>query len=256
MPTNFLIDFIIPFYDDKRIFKCLPSILNHKHSVKFRIILIAGNPESEYLPQIKKALRARDLLFIGLDKGIFDALNIGLKNTNAEWIGWLGSDDYLSENFDISYLVNAMPGLSFVYYSTAIFRNDRIIRLYFPFSHSLLRKIGFHAPHFSSFIRKKSLNNLYFDLSYPVYSDIFFFLEFEKNRKGIVVKNISTFMSAGGNSNKNVKSIIINNMYLFFDLSKKYNFFYALIFILNKLLYKFFKKFIVIFFNSKIKSSN
>jgi hypothetical protein len=256
MPINFLIDFIIPFYDDIRIFKCVTSILRHKHSVKFRIILIAGNPKSKYLPQIKKSLRASDLLFIGLDKGIFDALNIGLKNTNAEWIGWLGSDDYLSENFDISYLEDAKSDYSFIYYSTAIFRIDRIIRLYSPVSSPFLRKIGFHTPHFSSFIRKKSLNNLYFDLSYPVYSDIFFFLEFEKNHNGIVVKNISTFMAAGGNSNKNIKNIMINNLNLFFDLYKKYNFLYALIFILNKFVYKIFQRFIVVFLNPKMNSFN
>ena len=42
-------------------------------------------------------------------------------------------------------------------------------------------RLGFHNPHFSTFLRASSLHNLRFDLSYGNLADIFFFLNFFQN---------------------------------------------------------------------------
>jgi glycosyltransferase involved in cell wall biosynthesis len=237
---SYLVDFIIPSFGDVRIVHAIDSIKNHKCADSFRIIVKDGFNKKSYTDFVLTHLRDSDILITNKDKGIFDALNIGLNHINADWVGWLGADDYLSSEFSIDFLNETSKNI--ISFSTFFFNeNSEVIRVYKPCKSSKLRKIGFHLPHFSTFIRSKELTNHRFNLKYGIISDILFFLTLEfKNIDIEVHRNIcSTYMQAGGTSNKSFGRIFKNNYNLFYYL-KDFNLsvFSCVLFIFNKILYK------------------
>lgn len=237
---SLLVDFIIPTFGDNRIIFAINSIKNHKCADSFRIIVKDGCNKESYRNFVSKHLRDRDILISNIDKGIFDALNTGLEYASAEWVGWLGADDYLSSEFSSSYLLETSEDA--VSFCTLFIDNkSRIVRTYKPFKSSKLRKLGFHLPHFSTFIRSNKLINHRFNLKYDIVADILYFILLEKNNLDVKVHRnvVSTCMLAGGTSNKSFKRILQNNLKIICFL-KDFNFstFKCYLFIFNKILYK------------------
>ena len=237
---TFLVDFIIPTFGDTRVIDAIKSIKNHKCSDSFRIIVKDGCNKKSYINFVLKHLREWDIIISNRDKGIFDALNTGLDLVNAQWVGWLGADDYLSSEFSSSYL--RKTSMSAVSFCTLFVNNEsKIIRTYKPCKSRKLRKLGFHLPHFSTFIRSNKLTNHRFNLKYGIVSDILFFIFLEQKKLDVkIYRNVvSTYMLAGGTSNKSFKRIIQNNWKLIKFLKEfKYSNLECYLFIFNKILYK------------------
>ena len=89
------LSFVIPSFQDIRILETIESI--HKIDVPssdcIEIIVQDAGSSNEILDKIKNKLKKNDKLFLEKDKGIFDGINKGLKNTTGDLIATLGTDD-------------------------------------------------------------------------------------------------------------------------------------------------------------------
>ena len=79
---------------EKTILRCMNSVINQKYPKnKIEYILIDGGSTDKTVEIIKKKENKIKYWHSKKDKGIYDAMNIGLKHCTGEIIGILNSDD-------------------------------------------------------------------------------------------------------------------------------------------------------------------
>jgi len=93
-----LISIIMPTYNSaNHIRGALDSILNQTFA-DFEILIIDGLSSDETVTIAKSFNDKRIRIFSERDKGIYDAMNKGIKNVHGDWVYFLGSDDRLYSN--------------------------------------------------------------------------------------------------------------------------------------------------------------
>lgn len=125
------------------------------------------------------------------DKGLFDALNKGLKMAKGTWIHCLGSDDKLTKD-GISDLMKHTDSYDFVSGSTyIIFPNEKI---------SILKSTGIKGCHQSMIIKKSVMYAVNgFDLSYKILADYKMLRQIEHYQYRICnIDSCISYFSMGG----------------------------------------------------------
>ena len=90
---------IIPTLNSsKTISKSITSILNQTFP-DFEILIIDACSTDDTIFIIKSFDDSRIKITQEIDNGIYDAMNKGLRNSNGNWIYFLGSDDFLYGNY-------------------------------------------------------------------------------------------------------------------------------------------------------------
>ena len=110
-----------------------------------------------------------------LDKGIYDAMNKGLKKATSKFVGIINSDDYLAdENVLADVLACFNEGADVVYGGIAYFNKiGHVTSEWIPSEFKIgdYQK-GWHTPHPAFFARAALYNRKgYFDLTYKVAAD-------------------------------------------------------------------------------------
>ena len=99
MLDNLKIDIIVPLFNKKNhIERCLDSVLNQK--IKFNKILIINDGSTDQVEDIilSYSLNNKNIEVINqANKGVSNARNTGIKNSNADYIVFLDADDELNE---------------------------------------------------------------------------------------------------------------------------------------------------------------
>lgn len=99
MSDNLTIDLIIPLFNKKNhIKRCIDSALNQK--VKFNKIIIINDGSTDQVEKILEnySLKNKDIKIINqVNKGVSNARNTGIKNSNSEYVVFLDADDELNE---------------------------------------------------------------------------------------------------------------------------------------------------------------
>ena len=98
------VSIIIPLYNaEKTIERCLDSILKQKTSFKYEIIVVDDGSKDNSLEKLKDYKR-----FIKLIKetngGPGKARNIGIRESSANFLLFVDSDDYVADNFVETFL--------------------------------------------------------------------------------------------------------------------------------------------------------
>ena len=84
---------------EKTIKRCLDSVINQNYpKKKIEYIVIDGGSNDKTLSIIKKKIKKIKYFHSKKDRGIYDAMNLGLKKCTGEVIGILNSDDYFFNN--------------------------------------------------------------------------------------------------------------------------------------------------------------
>ena len=235
-----LIDFLIPQFQDWRIIDAISSIIDHPEASRFRIVVLDGGRDAALHDRVATILRAGDVHRVALDRGIYDALNAGLALATAEWVGWIGSDDLLSSSFSTAPLDRAANSTHFVSYVTLFFRavDGVVTRVYQPVRSRLLRRNGFHLPHFSTFIRTAAVQTMTFDIAQKNFADQLFMDELESRFAGSVSDNVATLMCEGGLSNSSWLGVIKTNLDVAKAVRGKRGYVGSVIYVGLKLMYK------------------
>lgn len=96
-----LISIIIPVYNvEQYLPRCLESIINQSYE-KLEIILIddGSTDNSSQICDCYSKKDKRIVVFHKTNGGLSDARNLGIDKANGEYLSFIDSDDYISENF-------------------------------------------------------------------------------------------------------------------------------------------------------------
>lgn len=93
-----MISIIIPTYNSEgTICRCLNSILLQTYS-NWEVVIVDGVSSDRTTTVAKSYNDNRIRIFSENDKGIYDAMNKGVRFSSGEWLFFLGSDDWLYDN--------------------------------------------------------------------------------------------------------------------------------------------------------------
>jgi glycosyltransferase involved in cell wall biosynthesis len=211
----------VSYNSAKFIESCISSILNQSYK-NIEYIIIDGKSTDNTMNIVKKYSKNISRIISEPDKGVYDAMNKGIKFAKGDIVGFLNSDDFYASNEVLSRVASVFkhdPSLELCYsdltYNDQV-DSSRVIR-YWKSSNFILGTFskGWCPPHPTFFVRR-SMYERYgnFDLSYSIASDIELmmrFLEVHK-RNARYIPELWVKMRMGGLSNKNIKNIVDQNL--------------------------------------------
>ena len=223
---------------EKTIANCCNSILSQTY-IDLEHIVIDNKSNDNTLDILNKSKIKNQKIYQQKSKGIYGALNEGMKVSNGNIIGVLHSDDELIDKDVITiitqkFLENDLDILfSNIYYTK---QNDtkKIIRKWISnlnegiqSNNILNEKInnGWMPPHTTLFFKKDLLEKIgYYDENLKISSDYDFIIRLFKqnNFKIFFLNKFTVRMRMGGISNKNIQSIFLK-MKEDFYIMKKFN---------------------------------
>jgi glycosyltransferase involved in cell wall biosynthesis len=199
---------------------CLDSVKSQKYD-DIEHIVIDGASTDETLLLLQSRREQLSAFISEPDKGIYDAMNKGIRLATGEIIGFLNSDDFYATNEVLLKVANIFkndPSLDSCYADliyTKRLDTSKIVR----FLKSSEYKQGLFSkawcPGHATFFVRRSVYQRYgnFDLNYRLASDfdlMMRFLDIHKI-KSRYIPETWVKMRLGGVTNKNIKNIFIQN---------------------------------------------
>jgi len=146
------------------------------------------------------------------DKGIYDAINKGIKNTSGEIIGFLNSDDVFYDENSLQYIFDAFDDKTDCVFGDLIYTdiNENIKRVWkgSEFKKGAFKK-GWMPAHPTFYCRRSVYEKLgLYDDSYKIAGDFELMLRFleKHNIRSKYIPKTLVNMKVGGASNNGLKS--------------------------------------------------
>lgn len=177
------------------------------------------------------------------DKGLYDAMNKGIKIANGEIIGILNSDDFYVDKFVIEKVVRKMQSENVdCLYADLLYVDetniDKIIRKWKAKKGDF--RLGWNPPHPTTFLTKKTYEKFgLYKVEYSISSDydILYRIIHKGKVKVSYLEEYIVKMRSGGKSTSGIKSNIIGNKEIYQTL-KENNQKYKLLIIFARILVK------------------
>ncbi|GMQ29569.1 glycosyltransferase family 2 protein [Algoriphagus confluentis] len=195
---------IIPcFNSEKTVYRCVKSVINQSFS-NYEILIIDSKSSDNTLIEVRRFNDFRIKIHSHLDLGVYDAMNKGINLARGQWIYFLGSDDviYSEHVFQNIYRYIYNENFSVIYGNVKVFgdvgwaKDGDIYAGKFSKNRMLFKSICHQ-----SILYKRDfliLNNLFFDLRYPVSADWHLNLRCRRLTKFKYVNLIIAVFTAGG----------------------------------------------------------
>lgn len=197
----------------------IASIASQNYSDKEHII-VDGASRDQTVDIIKQAASVSRHISEP-DKGIYDAMNKGLKMANGEIIGLLNADDFYADDDILTQVAETFedPAVQACYADLVYVDKDdtsRILRYWksMPFRAGLF-KHGWMPAHPTFFVRREVYEQLGgFNLEFPRQADFELTMRFLEIHqiKSVYIPKIWVKMRIGGASNNSIKGIIKGNL--------------------------------------------
>lgn len=197
------------------------SIISQKN-INLEYIVIDGNSTDSTPDLIRKHRHHINHLVTESDKGIYDAMNKGLKIASGEVIGFLNADDFYNTEDTLSKVVSLFesdPATDLVYGDLVYVdqqNTDKVVRLWQsrPYYNNFFSD-GLVPPHPSFFVRKRAYEKAgHFNLKFKLAADfeIMFRLLKIYNLKSVYLPTILVRMRLGGATNRSVSNVMKGNL--------------------------------------------
>jgi len=223
------ISIITVSYNSVRTIKdTIDSVLNQSYS-NIQYLVIDGKSIDGTSKILKKYCHPKIFFRSEPDKGIYHAMNKGLKQATGEVIGFLNADDFYTNNMVLDEVIKIFKKEPLIdaCYSDLLYVNqknkDQIVRFWksSQFKAGLFSK-GWCPPHPTFFVRR-SIYERYgnFNTNYQMGNDVELMMRFLEVCK-IKVRYIPKYwvkMRVGGISNKNFKNIFLQNQQIILALN-------------------------------------
>lgn len=232
------------YNSSKTIAECIESVYKQTYS-NIEHIIVDGASTDKTLEIINTTPNRVTKIISEPDKGIYDAMNKGIKLASGDVIGILNSDDFLTSDNVIEKIADTLKSkqIDGIYGDICFVRPENTSKVVRYYTSRLFKpfmfRFGFMPPHPSFYVRRKWYENLgLYKTDYKIAADyelLIRFLNVNKVRTNYLNTCIVT-MRTGGESTRNLKSNWIlnkeivrgcseNNIYTnMFFLSLKYLF--------------------------------
>ena len=193
--------------DEKNIEKTIKSIVFQKKK-DYEYIIIDGKSNDGTITKIKKYKKKIDKIISKKDKGIYDAMNKGLKLSKGEIIVFCNSGDFFYKN-SLNKVIGLFDANNYDFVFGTVIRNytkKKIIKHGFDFDR-ILYNFDFSTSHTTGFFLKKKIYNLIgnYNLKFRISADydLYFRLYKKGLNGGFTKKNIRVGnVASGGYSSK------------------------------------------------------
>jgi glycosyltransferase involved in cell wall biosynthesis len=199
--------------------QCVQSVLSQSDA-HVEYILIDGGSTDDSLKQIEPYRSQITHIVSEPDKGIYDAMNKGIRLASGDIVGILNADDFYPHDKVLKEVTEVFTRTSCDIFcgSVAIFKGGdfkKVWRLYDATRFRLWHlRMGMQPPHPGAFIQKKcyDLNGLY-DTEMRISGDFDMFVRLLMVAKfhAVYSKSICVHMRDGGVSSKDLKAKILMN---------------------------------------------
>ena len=214
--NNKLISIItIVYNDEKNIEKTINSVLKQKYSYIEYIIVIRPSQDRTF-EIIKKYKNKIDKIIIYEEKGIYQAMNIGIFLARGKYINFMNSGDYFTNSNTVYKLFNKKQTADVIYGDCIIYYDDYFRKIKCNEINTIVKELPF--SHQSSFVRTSLQKKHKFNLKHVQSADYDFFLKLflmKKKFKNYHL-NISNRLPYGNSDNK------IKTLYDNYSIASKY----------------------------------
>lgn len=226
---------------EKTILKTIKSVNNQNYAEVEHIFIDGGSIDKTKI--IIKENSKRQLKIINQpSQGIYNAMNLGIKNSHGDVIAFLNSDDFYDNDRVIQKIAELFDNNTEIVYGNITYfntnegkKNWRSFKpgLYYPLAYSK----GWHPPHPAFFIKKNSIKKL-FDESLEISAD-FNFMFYHQEILQLKSKYINincVNMGVGGVSQK-FHNIVKGNQNIIKIINKYYKI-NLIVFLLRRFIFK------------------
>lgn len=215
------ISIITVVYNNRETIKdAINSVLNQTYK-NIEYIIIDGKSTDGTVEIIKSYGDKINKFISEKDKGIYDAMNKGIKLATGDIIGILNSDDFYSSDKILEIVANEFKNknIDCLYGDLEYVDSkniNKVVRYWKskPYKEGLFKK-GWHPPHPTFFVKRKYYEKYgLFNIDFKIAADYELMLRFlEKYKlKSNYIPEIFVKMRIGGESNKSLSNIIKANI--------------------------------------------
>lgn len=204
---NFFFSIITPTLNsEKTLYKCLESVAIQKNR-NFQHIIIDGGSTDKTIKICKKFEFSNNLILKKEPiKGIYKAINEGIKSSTGEFIFLLNSDDWLPDKHtlnDIKQKINCYKLSQIYVFKSVIYDDENLVgHINFDKNYKLpLQSLPF--SHGAMIVRKKFFHeNFFYNENYQLSSDLDFINKLQKKDISFFENVIHCFSINGASSTK------------------------------------------------------
>jgi glycosyltransferase involved in cell wall biosynthesis len=192
--------------------RCIESVINQK-KIDLEYIIIDGGSTDNTLQIIAQYKSAISFFISEPDKGIYDAMNKGIKRAIGDIVGILNADDHFADDTVLHSVTQVFTNSEIdVLYGNLNFvdANDKIVRKWRSKkcgNNSFNR--GFMPPHPTFYAKRQLFEKLgFYNIEYGSAADYELMVRFMHRNKvrSFYLDKIMVIMRTGGVSNKNLKN--------------------------------------------------
>ena len=179
-------------------------------------LVIEGKSSDNSLAEIEQARHSRMRVISEPDKGIYDALNKGIRNASGDVVGLMHSDDFFAHDGVLARIAEEFedPAVEAVFGDLDYVAKDgasRVIRHWStgPFTPQKLKR-GWMPAHPTLYLRREVYERFGdFDISFRIAADYDFILRYfsQATGKSAYIPEVLYKMRVGGISNRNWSKI-------------------------------------------------
>ena len=215
------------FNSEKTIRETIESVLNQTYQNIEYIIIDGGSTDStvdmirEYVPLFGEKIK----WISESDKGLYDAMNKGIRMSSGDIIGILNSDDIYYNNKVIENVVSKIEkSCADVLYSDIEFFNEVqgrqvVVRRWIAKTGNV--HLGWIPPHPGVFVKRDVYEKFGgYDINFDIAADYDFLFRIfsDKNLRIVYYNNYTVRMRVGGKSTGSLRNIIRGNMEIYRSL--------------------------------------
>lgn len=181
----------VVFNDRENIQKTIDSIKNQTFK-NFEYIIIDGGSTDGTTEIIEENSLYIDTFISEKDKGIYDAMNKGIKLASGEYVNFMNSGDVFHSDKTLSVVAKKINNADVLYGLTEMVNGLTENRVYSP---NDPLKFYFNLPfnHQSAFIKTEIHKDNLYNINFPIYSD--FILFYTLHKKGLKFQRINEIIA-------------------------------------------------------------
>lgn len=204
------------YNSEKTIEQTIKSVVNQTYK-NIEYIIVDGKSKDGTLDIIKKYKKKYPKIINYItekDKGIFDAMNKGIKMATGDYIGILNSDDLLANSNVIKKMANLLKKEDYDgFYANIVYMNNELDAVKRNvIAGKVSKKLGWVMPHGTMYLKKTIYEEFgYYDLNYKITADYEFTIRMlRKYNHFAYLREYFLIMRVGGVSTAGLKGYLKN----------------------------------------------